>query len=308
MAKPGSIIHIFNDSNEMMAFRVPVNGTPFWLVTVLPATELFGSTKPWYLPMALGALAILLLGGIGIVWKGIARNLVLQTRLEESSKREEEILEKNRELHQQITERQRVEMALRESEKRYRDLFDNISDFIFTHDLKGRFLTINAAVSKALGYPPETIIGKSLADFMLPEYQTAFYTQYLPQLKSKGHLSGITLFVSRDGARHYVAFKNSLVEEDGKETYVRGSGGDITARKLAEDELRQSEEHLKTIMDAIHTGVMVIDAETHGILDLNPFALQMIGASREEVIEQPWEKYVTPTGGLIQRRLLTISL
>jgi PAS domain S-box-containing protein len=279
---------------EMMAFRVSVTGTPFWLVTVLPATELFGSSRPWYLPMALGALAILLLGGIGIVWKSIARNLVLQTRLEESDKREQTIVEKNRELQQQITERRRVEMALRESENRYRDLFDNISDFIFTHDLKGRFLTINAAVSRALGYPQEAIVGKSLADFMMPEYREAFSAQYLPQLAQSGDLSGVTLFLSSDGARHYVEFKNSLVEEDGKETYVRGSGRDVTARKLAEDELRESEEHLKTIMDAIHTGVMVIDAETHQILDLNPFALQMIGAKREEVLEQPWEKYVSP--------------
>jgi PAS domain S-box-containing protein len=292
------------NSGEMMAFRVPVIGTPFWLVTVLPAAELFGSSKPWYLPMALGALAILILGGIGTVWKSIARNLVLQTRLEESSIREQTIVDKNRELHQQITERRRAELALRESEKRYRDLFDNISDFIFTHDLKGRFLTINKAVSEALGYPPETIIGKSLADFMLPEYKEAFFAQYLPELKNSGHFSGITLFLSSDGARHHVEFKNSLVEEDGKEAYVRGSGRDVTARKLAEDELRQSEEHLKTIMDAIHTGVMVIDAETHQILDLNPFALQMIGAGREEVIEQPCDKYVIPTGG---NALITVA-
>ena len=285
------------NTGEMMALRAPVIGTPFWLVTLLPATELLGSSKPWYLPMALGALALLLLVGFGTIWKSITRNLVLQTRLEESSKREQAILEKNRELHEQISERQRAEIALRESEKRYRDLFDNISDFIFTHDLEGRFLTINAAVSKALGYPPEAVVGKSLADFMPLEYRGAFSSQYLSQLKSRGYLSGITLFLSRDGSRHYVEFKNSLVEEDGKETYVRGSGRDITARKLAEDELRQSEEHLKTIMDAIHTGVMVIDAETHQILDINPFALQMIGAGREEVLEQPCEKYVCPPAG-----------
>jgi|WetSurMetagenome_2_1015567.scaffolds.fasta_scaffold07241_2 PAS domain S-box-containing protein len=298
-AKDSDVLQFAGAENslEMMAFRVPVIGTPFWLVMVLPAAELFGSTKPWYLPIALGALAILILGGIGIVWKGIARNLVLQTRLEESSIREQTIVDKNRELHQQITERKRVEIALRESENRYRDLFDNISDFIFTHDRQGRFLTINAAVSKALGYPSQTIVGKSLADFMLPEYRKAFYSEYLPQLATSGHLSGVTLFVSSDGGRHYVEFKNSLVQEEGKETYVRGSGRDVTARKLAEDELRQSEEHLKTIMDAIHTGVMVIDAETRQILDLNPFALQMIGASRETVLDQPCEKYVTSTGG-----------
>jgi PAS domain S-box-containing protein len=148
-----------------------------------------------------------------------------------------------------------------------------------------------------LGYPSETIVGKSLADFMLPEYRKAFYSEYLPQLATSGHLSGVTLFVSSDGGQHYVEFKNSLVQEEGKETYVRGSGRDVTARKLAEDELRQSEEHLKTIMDAIHTGVMVIDAETRQILDLNPFALQMIGASRETVVDQPCEKYVTSIGG-----------
>jgi PAS domain S-box-containing protein len=283
--------------DEMMAVQTPVKGAPFSLVTVLPAAELLGSSKPWYLPMALGALAILLMGAIVMLWKSSARNLVLQTRLEESSKLQAITLEKNRELRQQINERNQVEMALRESEKRYRDLFDNISDFIFTHDIQGRFLTINAAVSGALGYPPEAVEGRSLADFMPLEYKEAFHTQYLSQLKSHGRLSGTTIFLARDGSRHYVEFENSLVAQDGKETYVRGSGRDITARKLVENELRQSEEHLKTIMDAIHTGVMVIDAETHQILDINPFALQMIGASRQEVIEQRCEKYVIPVGG-----------
>ena len=45
-------------------------------------------------------------------------------------------------------------------------------------------------------------------------------------------------------------------------------------------------------MEAIHTGVMVINAETQRIVDINPYALQMIGAPREEVVEQHYRQYV----------------
>ncbi len=191
-----------------------------------------------------------------------------------------------------MSERRRAETALRDSERRYRDLFDNISDFIFTHDLEGRLLTFNAAVCRTLGYSPETIKGKPLADFMRPDQRSAFYQHYLPQIQSRGNFRGITPFLARDGSQRYIEFENSVVKESGKETYVRGSGRDITARKQAEDELRESEEHLKTIMEAIHTGVMVINAETQRIVDINPYALQMIGAPREEVVEQHCEQYV----------------
>jgi len=58
--------------------------------------------------------------------------------------------------------------------------------------------------------------------------------------------------------------------------------------------VRENEEYLKTIMQSIQTGVLIIEAETHVITDINPKALELIGASRDEVIGRPCHRFVCP--------------
>ena len=70
---------------------------------------------------------------------------------------------------------------------------------------------------------------------------------------------------------------------------------DITERKRAEEALRDNEERLRTILDTIQAGVVVIDEEGHTIVDANPAALAMIGAPREQVVDRVCHEYICPT-------------
>jgi PAS domain S-box-containing protein len=128
---------------------------------------------------------------------------------------------------------------LKESEERFRDIFDNTSDFIYTHDLDGRFLTINPATAALLG-PPEEVVGRQVADFMPVEHREGFFQHYLPTIKSQGLFNGTIIFLSREGLRHHVECRNSLVVEQGKAIYIRGSGRDVSERKRYEKELKKS--------------------------------------------------------------------
>ncbi|MGD9040260.1 MAG: PAS domain S-box protein, partial [Desulfobacteraceae bacterium] len=161
----------------------------------------------------------------------------------------------NEDLKSQIGERERVEEALRVSERRYRNLFDSISDFIYTHDLEGRFLTVNRATAQTLGYTLTELIGKPVSDFMLPKYRQAFRQQYLRQIKKRGFFTGVSRYVSSDGTHHYVEYRNILVQEDGNEPYVSGVGRDITERIKAEIEVGKLEQQLfqSQKMEAIGT-------------------------------------------------------
>ena len=95
-----------------LALKVPIKETPYFLVAVLPTSEVIGPTSPWHLPIGMAILSLAILGGMAIVLWMNGRNLALNTSLEESSKRKHEIEEKNLQLQKEISKRVRAEEAL----------------------------------------------------------------------------------------------------------------------------------------------------------------------------------------------------
>ena len=145
--------------------------------------------------------------------------------------------------------------ALRESDKRYRSLFDNIRDFIYTHDLEGRFLTINRSAAQTIGYTPRELIGLPISDLMLAEHRRAFLDEYLPQIKEQGFFNGVTQYLAKDGKKHYIEYRSLMVKQEGQEPYVSGIGRDITDRILSQGEVKKLERQLQQAqkMEAIGT-------------------------------------------------------
>ena len=245
-----SLLDISDRNIRVAAFGTPVENTPFSLVKLIPENEISGHASPWTLLFALAALAMLLLVGITFLWRAAMRTMVLTTTLEETTKREQAIEEKNLKLVKEIADRERAENAMRESEKRYRDLFDNISDFIYTHDIEGNLLDVNPAVSRALGYSPEEILGKSLTDFMPEEHRRHFIDEYTQSLNERMGYDGIVVLDARDGNRLCIEIRSSGVEKDGEVLYIRGSGRDVTERRRAETAMLAAKEAAETANQA----------------------------------------------------------
>ena len=147
------------------------------------------------------------------------------------------------------------EETLKRSEKRFRDLFNSISDLIYTQDLEGRFLSVNPAMSKTFGYDHGELIGRGAADFMNPELRRLFEGEYLGRIKRDGYYEGISGYFAKDGRKIYIEYRSSLVESGDDKPYISGTGRDVTERVLAERQIKKLQEQMlhSKKMEAIGT-------------------------------------------------------
>lgn len=138
-----------------------------------------------------------------------------------------------------ITERKRTEKRLLKSEKGFRDLFNSITDLIFSQDLDGRFTSVNQAVIDLFGYERDELIGAPASDFMKPEMRPFFKSEYLKKIKTEGYNDGVTSYFTKNGKKLYIEYRNSLVVPDDGEPYISGSGRDVTERILSQREIKR---------------------------------------------------------------------
>jgi len=138
-----------------------------------------------------------------------------------------------------ITERKHNEKALRESEEQYRDLFENANDLIQSVKPDGRFLYVNRAWRKTLGYTKKEIDGLSLFDIIHPDSQ-AHCMEVLQHVLSGESVRGVeAIFVSKEGKKITVEGSVSCRFVDGKPVATRGIFRDITERKKMEDRMQK---------------------------------------------------------------------
>ena len=142
-----------------------------------------------------------------------------------------------------ITDRKRAESALKESEDRYRDLVENSQDLMCTHDLKGRLLSVNPAVARALGYKIAELLQMSIPDLLSPRARPLF-DAFVAQIRRDGASAGSMRVITRAGEERIWEYHNTLRTEDVPEPIVRGMARDVTDRKRAEEALHQRDMEL----------------------------------------------------------------
>ena len=137
-------------------------------------------------------------------------------------------------------ERRRAEDALRESEERYRDLFENAQDLVYTHDLAGNYTSANIVCEKITGYTHEECIGMNVAQVIAPEgLETARKAMAKKTVEQDSSAYEIDI-VTKDGRRVTLEVNSRLIHRNGVPYAVHGIGRDITARKRAERELEDA--------------------------------------------------------------------
>jgi two-component system, cell cycle sensor histidine kinase and response regulator CckA len=140
-----------------------------------------------------------------------------------------------------ITERKRTEEALRASEQRYRELFENANDIIYTHDLLGRFTSLNSAGEQITGYTREEALTFNVADLVVPEQLPLVHQMIQDKLERRGVTTYALDIIAKDGHRVPLEVSSRLIWRDGKAVGVQGIARDLTDRNTLEAQLRQSQ-------------------------------------------------------------------
>ncbi len=138
-----------------------------------------------------------------------------------------------------ITERTQIEEKL----KMEAQLLDNATDSIVVHDLEGNFIYVNEAACKYRGYTKDEMFKMNLRDLMAPEHEES-YEPRMKQLMKAGQMSFESINICKDGSVIPLEVHSRKVEIGGKKL-VFSVARDITERKKAEQQLRESYERVK---------------------------------------------------------------
>jgi PAS domain S-box-containing protein len=143
---------------------------------------------------------------------------------------------------------------LQQSEEKYRDIFENVSDYLYYHDLTGRIIETNRSFQKVSGYRSDELSHMHIKDLLTEPYRPDF-DAYLKKIMRDGQSEGTMRLVKKDGTEFIIEYKNSLVSQHGQATGIRGSARDITERWLSMREKKGLERKLEQAqkMEAIGT-------------------------------------------------------
>ena len=158
-----------------------------------------------------------------------------------------------------ITEREKAEGALKESEENYRVIAQSMIDVIFIIDRFGKQLFFNNVVEKILGYKVEEVVGRSFADFLSKENVPEYLIQ-LENIFSNGEICNfITQIYHKDGYLVDVEINVKRIKLKG-EFVGQGTIRDISAKKRAEEELKNTLNRNIALLGAIPDLMFVFDS------------------------------------------------
>lgn len=145
-----------------------------------------------------------------------------------------------------ITERRRAQEALRQSEQKYRELFENAGDMIFILDLEGNILSCNAAAVRTYGYEPEQIQGMSIENLLDRDYLPVV-RRLIRRTRDGKNVRAPQEFLTytRTGDAVWIEVNARMIRENGREVSLHGIARNITERKRMEEALKKRERELE---------------------------------------------------------------
>ncbi len=220
---------------------------------------------------------------------GVGRDITEKIKLENQLKEYHEKLEQSYE-------------KLMESEKMYRDLFENANDGIFTFDVKGHIIAANNSAAAIPGYSTrEEVIGTRFSDWLTPEGLKQALNNTRKYFSGENVKQPLVYeFIRKNGEHGWLEVRSRIIKEGDKITGVQCIARDITEKRKLEQELKESEEKYRELFENGQDVMYVLNMEGN-FLNINRLGLQILGCEKEEVIGSNISKWLTPESLKIAR-------
>jgi PAS domain S-box-containing protein len=196
-----------------------------------------------------------------------------------------------------ITERKHAEMEISSREEKFHTMADFTADWEYWQGQDKQIIYMSPSCHRITGYTQQEFLANP--DLL----ETIIYPDDLASVKEHNHVAWETRqalstdfrIIHRDGTIRWIGHAcRHVYDSMGNALGRRVSNRDITDRKLLEIRLTESEGRLKEIIESMIAGVVIIDPETHIIIDVNSVAARMIGAEKDEIIGSVCHRYICP--------------
>ncbi len=260
--------------------------------------ESFPSVYPFRILDKGGKTRWVEINALMIDWKGKPAVLNFLTDITERKRAEEElqrltveleerVRKRTAELEREVSERKGAEEALRESEEKYRMLYEYAGEGIYTYTPDLNLIDVNHMACAGVGRSREELVGKNILELGLlhPEDLGKAAEDIKCILEREEIVVDQLRIRVKDGQYALLEITGAPLKKGGRVVAITNIARDITDRQRAEEALKRSEERFKDLYDSAPVGYQEYDIEGR-ITNVNRTELDMLGYSREEMIGQ----------------------
>jgi PAS domain S-box-containing protein len=171
------------------------------------------------------------------------------------------------------------------------ELLDNSPDAMMALSPERTVVYWNKGAENTFGYSRDEAIGRELTELIIPAGRAAEEETFFNEVLRSGHSTIESLRERKDGSLVHVDISTrAILDDHGRVKYLLSSKKDITHRKLLEQALQISELRYRRLFESAKDGILILDAESGQIVDVNPYLIEMLGFSKEELAgKELWE-------------------